>query len=251
MAVGSGAWVESTGGRLDLGARVRFAREAVGVEVAALPERLRSRASRGADVVLDPWRSVPDSPLAREIAALAEVAVPEPLFGHCLRTWLWGSLLARTGYDEERLYVSALLHDIGLTAEYGPRDSDKAECFAVHGAERVRRILVDRGADGVFADEVAAAIALHMNNRVPVEEGIEAHLLHAGAHLDVVGRRARELPEDVLLAGVTRIPRDGFADCFIDLMRQEARQRPHSRAGVLWRLGMRPMIARTSFPPPS
>ncbi|TDO46206.1 hypothetical protein EV643_11158 [Kribbella sp. VKM Ac-2527] len=97
MAVGSRAWAEASGGTLELGARVRFAREAVAVEVAALPERLRSRVSRGADVVLDPWRSVPDSPLACEIAGLAEVAVPEPLFGHCLRTWLWGSLLARSG----------------------------------------------------------------------------------------------------------------------------------------------------------
>jgi hypothetical protein len=251
VAVGSRAWVAATGGTLGLGARVRFAREAVGIEVAALPGRLRRRVSRGADVVLDPWRSVPDSPLAREIAGLAEVVVPEPLLGHCLRTWLWGSLLARSGYDEERLYVSALLHDIGLTAEYGPRVGDGAGCFAVHGAERARRILVERGADGGFAAKVADAIALHMNNRVSVEEGIEAHLLHAGAHLDVVGRRARELPEDVLLAGVTRFPRAGFADCFIDLMRQEARRRPHSRAGVLWRLGMRPMIARTSFPVPS
>ena len=162
---------------------------------------------------------------------------------------MWGELLGRLEtitYDSELLHVAALLHDIGLSEDHRP--PSVAGCFAVHGGEEARRILHARGADRAFADDAASAIAAHFNVRVPLAWGAEAHLLHAGAHLDVVGRRLTHLPADAVTEVLARHPRDGFADYFVDAMQREARDRPRSRAGLLWRLGMRGAIRRSRFP---
>lgn len=135
------------------------------------------------------------------------------------------------------MYVACLLHDLALTSAYSPPES--AACFAVHGSEVARTTLTSLGAEASYAADVAQAIALHLNVRVPLEQGPEAHLLHAGAHLDVAGNRAGDLPRRTIREVVTKHPRDGFPTCFATLMRRESAERPDSRAAVLWRLGMR------------
>ncbi|MFI7065062.1 HD domain-containing protein [Kribbella sp. NPDC050124] len=222
-------------GELDRAAKVRFAREAVIAQVRGLPNQLRARLTDGprTPVLLpDP----PDTALTRDVLELARSSYQEPLLGHCIRTWFWGQLLgSRDGIkpDEELLYLVCLLHDIGLTDNHRPPES--AACFAVHGAEVARTTLAGLGSP--YADEVAEAIALHMNVNVP--QGPEAHLLHAGAHLDVAGTRAGDLPRHAIREVVAKHPRDGFPTCFATLMRREAAERPNSRAALLWHLGMR------------
>lgn len=250
--IGTTAWAEATDGVLDARARLRFARAAVGTELRRLPAGLPRRFSRRAVAqVLDPHAPPPDTDLARDVEALAAAIVPEPLLGHSLRTWLWGSLLGtrdRLDHDDELLYVASLLHDVGLTDRFRDGSPDRSGCFAVDGGRHARAVLLDRSAPTSMADEVAEAITLHMNTTMARTAGTTAHLLRAGAHLDVVGRRAADLPVEVVAAGMTRYPRSGFAACFTDLMRREAEERPHSRAGVLWRLGMRGAISRARLP---
>jgi hypothetical protein len=250
--IGTTAWAEATDGVLDARARLRFARAAVATELRRLPAGLRGRlANGGGGHVLDAARLVPDTPLAREVGALAAALVPEPLLGHSLRTWLWASLLAahdHVDHDDELLYAASLLHDLGLTDDHRTGFPDRSGCFAVDGGRRARALLLERSAPASAADEIAEAITLHMNTTVTLMSGPTAHLLHMGAHLDVVGRRAADLPDAVVAAGVARFPRDGFSSCFTELMRREATERPHSRAGVLWRLGMRVAISRAALP---
>lgn len=220
-----------TRGELDRAAKVRFAREAVVAQVRGLPNQLRARVTDGPRTPFqlpDP----PDTALTRDVLALARSSYQDPLLGHCIRTWFWANLLgARDGIkpDAELLYLACLLHDIALTDDYRPPES--AACFAVHGAEVARTTLADLGSP--YADEVAEAIALHMN--ITVRQGPEAHLLHAGAHLDVAGT----LPREAIRQVTTKHPRTGFPTCFATLMRREATERPNSRATLLWHLGMR------------
>ncbi|MEV0283432.1 MULTISPECIES: HD domain-containing protein [unclassified Kribbella] len=222
-------------GELDRAAKVRFAREAVVAQVRGLPDQLRARLTDGPRtpfVLPDP----PDTALTCDVLELARSSYQEPLLGHCIRTWFWASLLgARDGIktDDELLYVACLLHDIALTDDYRPPES--AACFAVHGAEVARTTLAGLGSP--YADDVAEAIALHMN--INVAQSPEAHLLHAGAHLDVAGTRAGDLPRPAIRQVVAKHPRDGFPTCFATLMRRESTERPNSRAALLWRLGMR------------
>jgi cyanamide hydratase family protein with HD domain len=227
-------------GELDLAAKLRFAREAVFAQLSGLPNLIRARPTDGPRTpALASDREPPDTALTRDVLELARTSYPETLLGHCLRTWLWADLLgSRDGIkpDEEVLYVACLLHDIALTDRYRSAES---RCFAVHGGEIARTTLASLGADPSYADEVATAIALHMNIHVRRDEGLEAHLLHAGAHLDVAGTRSGDLPRQMIRDVVAKHPRDGFPTCFADLMRREAADRPNSRAALLSRLGMR------------
>lgn len=238
--VGTVAWARDTRGALPARDRFAFARQAVYAQLADVPGRLLGMlGGRAGGRALELRTRPPDGRFAVASLALAESVYRPALLGHCLRTWLWSDLLAQCDglrYDAEPLYVACLLHDIALT---GAHRADSGCCFAVHGAEVAREHLLDRGAGGAFADQVAEAITLHMNPRVPVGLGMEAHLLHAGAHLDAAGTRAAAIPRPIARRVLARHPRDGFAAEFTRAMRAEARQRPASRAGLLWKLGMR------------
>src|SRR5690606_3321630 len=135
-------------------------------------------------------------------------------------------------------YVAALLHDIGLTDRYRPAP-DQSPCFAVHGGAVARERLMTWGASTELAGLVDEAIALHMDVAVDPAQGVEAHLLHAAAHLDVAGSRVGDLPRPLLAEILRAHPRDGFSDVFLAAMRREARERPDSRAAVMWKQGMR------------
>lgn len=244
-AVGSPVWAARTQGVLGVRDQLRFAFAAVAREVTALPAAVRDRWRAGQ--ILDADRTPPDTRLAHAMEEVARSTLPAPLVGHSIRTWLWATMLAeidRVAYDEELLYVAALLHDLGLAPDHRP--GPDAGCFAVHGAAEAKALVRDAGAE--FADRVADAITAHFNVQVPLSWGAEAHLLHGGAHADVVGRRLAEIAPETVAEVLRRAPRTGFADCFTEAMRAEAELRPNSRAGLLWRLGMARAIRRTRFP---
>jgi len=246
-AVGSPAWVVRTNGSLTLREQLRFAFAAAAREAAALPVAMRDRKRIGR--VLKADRPPPDTRLARAMEEVVSTALPAPLLRHSIRTWIWGSMLAEIdgiGYDDEVLYVAALLHDLGLAP--GHRPGPESGCFAVHGAIEAKALVRDAGGDVGLAGQVGDAIAAHFNVSVPPSWGAEAHLLHGGAHVDVVGRRLGEIAPETVVRVLEREPRTGFVDCFTDAMRVEAQLRPSSRAGLLWRLGMARAIRRTRFP---
>jgi hypothetical protein len=89
----------------------------------------------------------------------------------------------------------------------------------------------------------SALLSYAMNISVPVDQGLEAHLLHAAAHLDVTGARAWHIPRLLIRQVVAEYPREQFASRFIEVLRCEAREHPDSRTAVLWKLGARAAIA--------
>ncbi|MBB5912214.1 hypothetical protein BJY24_001081 [Nocardia transvalensis] len=228
-------------GRLGWADKLGFARRAAAAQLAGLPGVVRAglgRGGHGRSVTLA--EAPPDSRLSRLAVELAEAAYGEPLLLHTLRCWYFGDVFAQLAgcrYDPELLYIAALLHDIGLTERFAP--AADAACFAVHGSDVARAQLEKWGADADFAATVSAAIALHMDVRVPRERGAEAYLLHAGAHLDVAGVRSGDLPRETLEQILRRYPRTEFPGVFLSAMRREARERPDSRAAVMWKQGMR------------
>ncbi|HWD82064.1 MAG TPA: HD domain-containing protein [Kribbella sp.] len=233
--IGSPEWVARTGGALSAWDQVRFAAQAMRREL--------RRGPRGHGAVFVADRVPPSSMVAQRIDQHVRNRLPDPLLQHSIRSWLWGCMLAeldRIEYDEERLYVAALLHDVGLVDRPGP----EAACFAVHGSRVAREVVVDAGGSDVFAGEVADAIAAHFNVEVPLSWGPEAHLLHAGTHLDVVGLRISEIARSTIAEVHAQAPRDGFMEHFLTAMREEALHRRTSRAAVLWRLGMERSIRR-------
>jgi hypothetical protein len=182
---------------------------------------------------------IPDSPVAHRATDLARSLCQPWLFNHCLRTYIWGAMLAQAGqihYDEELFFVASALHDLGLTGAHKGMDAQCA-CFAVEGARAAHRFAAGCGWAGERCDRVSAAISLHLNVRVGLHHGAEAHLLHEGAALDVIGTRARELGSTALGSVLNDYPRLEFTDGMVAEMKEQARTRPRSRAAWLVRIG--------------
>ncbi len=227
--VGTLEWAKRTGGRLSGGDRLRLLGQVV-AQASVLSSRLKKRRT-AAD--LDSVR-IPDSRIARDAEELCREVSPPHLLQHCQRTYLWGSLLGRQGgirYDEELFYVASLLHDLGAASRYPGED---LHCFGVVSAMAARDFVRARGWEA-RARAVAEAISLHLNVRVGLEQGPEAHLLSAAAALDVTGLRVWELDRGTIGAVLARHPRLDFAREIDAFMRREKEARPDGRVHFLYR----------------
>jgi hypothetical protein len=192
---------------------------------------------------------VPDSEACTAAGRLLASTSDPWLVNHCLRTFLWAALLGRKGqlrFDEELLFVASALHDLGLTDHAGS-GAHSAGCFAVEGAFAAEEFLAARGMDQRRQEIVAEAISLHLNVKVPLDHGVEAHLLHEGAALDVVGARLGEVAAASRTEVLAAHPRLHMKVGLAEAMKRQSRLRPHSRAGLLCGLGFISMIRRAPF----
>ena len=232
MRVGSAAWCAATDGRLRFRDRATLLGQAIVAQLELLPESLRARLGRLADVrALDAESlELPDSAAARAAEeALAELAEPY-LVNHSVRTFLWGHLLGELdgiAHDIEALYVASLLHDIALLEKSGSGDG---ACFAIRGAELARGLVRARGFDTAREDVVADCITHHLNPVVPVEAGAEAHLMHRGVLFDVIGLRTWRIAPSDRDAVLRRYPRERMKLRLTELFEADARAHPEARA---------------------
>src|SRR3954466_16112148 len=63
----------------------------------------------------------PETPAAAAALTVATRFCSPALLNHCVRCYLWGAMYGTAhgiAFDDELFYVSALLHDIGLTEAF-------------------------------------------------------------------------------------------------------------------------------------
>jgi hypothetical protein len=245
--VGTLYWELKTGGRLSRLGRLKMM-------AAAIRRRLLNRGTRQqkaehaitqlAALNLDAVR-IPDTAAAREALEACTTASSPALLNHCARTYLFGALIGQASkltFDTEFLYVSALLHDLGLVPAYRNQGAD-CHCFAVAGARAAFRLSETWNWPLDRRNRMREAIILHLNPSVPRSLGDEAHLLHAGAGADVLGTRLGELPSQLICDVFTRHPRHGIASEIALAMRAEAKKYPHGRVALWERFGFSDNIA--------
>jgi hypothetical protein len=170
---------------------------------------------------------LPETPLVAACHTLVESLGPPALVGHVVRTFVWGTLLGlRDGltWDRELFAAAALLHDVALANR-----RHTFTCFAHDGAEQALAFLEAQGVEPARRDHIANAVCLHLRVEVPTSLGVEAHLVHAGAGVDVVGRRLDELGPDVRRAVLERQPRLDLVDVLARAFRDEHRRHPTAR----------------------
>jgi len=251
-AVGSLAWSLRTGGRLGRRDKLRLTAQAMLVRIGALPSKLRDRLGIGAKSVarvdMDRIR-IPDTRAASEALDLCSAVSSPALRNHCLRTYLWGCLLSSArsmSFDEELFYIASILHDLGLTERHNGKER-RAHCFAVEGAYAARAFATARGWSEARSDTLFEAISLHLNVRVDLSSGLEAHLLHQGAALDVIGARLEEIAPADSQAVLVRHPRLGFKRELHEAIKLQCHARPQSRVNFLYGLGFGGLIKRAPF----
>jgi hypothetical protein len=140
--------------------------------------------------------NLPDSVICSAAFTLAEDVSPAFLHNHCIRSYLFGRELAsaqglRGGidYDEETVFLAAILHDLGITP-YGQGD----QRFEVEGADAAARFLREQGFPDDRVTVVWQSISLHTSVGLGHRFGTEHAVCHSGIDLDVVGAQKELLP---------------------------------------------------------
>lgn len=173
----------------------------------------------------------PTTPTATAALAVATRFYSPALLAHCNRAYLWGSMYAAAhgiAFDEELLYVSAMLHDIGLTEVF---DSHRVH-FEEAGGEVAWVFGVAAGWSVDRAARAADIIVLHMRADVSASADPEAHILQVATSWDVAGRRPEEFPAQARAEILARYPRQGFGDEFIACFQDQAQRKPDSAAAA-------------------
>jgi HD domain-containing protein len=189
--------------------------------------------------------AVPDSALARRARELiADVAAPF-LVNHSVRSYAWAVELARHDeleFDAEILYVSAILHDIGLVPAY-----DTGGCFEIDGAMAAERFVQDAGAPAERVRAIYDVIALHMLEELPPDPASEVVLLWDSTGTDVTGHRFTDVRADIVLGVLAAYPRLDFKREFAALFVDQASRKPSCRVAEMVNAGKLEAIAQAPF----
>lgn len=182
--------------------------------------------------------ALPETTLA--LAALQLVLETESpaIAHHSVRSFLFARLLAPQlgihagrDFDEELLFLSCVLHDVGLSTL-----ARKNTRFEVDGADRAAEFLTDQGMEAPQVDAVWEAIALHNTYVIAERKGALASLTYQGVAMDFGG--VLGLPEPHLAAVPTEIgavihdayPRFDMTTSLLDAVADHAAADPRNAA---------------------
>ncbi|MGR4881357.1 HD domain-containing protein [Streptomyces sp. LARHCF249] len=172
-----------------------------------------------------------DTAAARAAFQVASEYADAALLAHSVRSYAFGADHAqRHGleYDAELLYVSALLHDLGLTA---PFDSHTLP-FEEAGGHVARVLTAGLGWPAARRARAAEVIVLHMRDDVTAAEDVESHLLQVGTSADVSGLRLGEFDPTFTAELLAAHPRGGFGASFLALAEDQAKRKPDCAAAA-------------------
>ncbi|MFS0729635.1 HD domain-containing protein [Curtobacterium sp. 1P10AnD] len=158
------------------------------------------------------------------------------LVNHCLRSWAWASVIAESDGlepDRELLFVSAMLHDLGVT----PTFDAHAVPFEDAGGAVGSVFALGAGWDAARAGRVSEVIERHMWTAVDPDVDVEGHLLEVATSLDVSGVGFDRVPDVVLRSVTAALPRLDFSTAFDGLIHEQADRKPTTPAGRLDRSG--------------
>ncbi|MEV1170063.1 HD domain-containing protein [Nonomuraea sp. NPDC049784] len=186
---------------------------------------------------------IPDTPACRGALEVATRYHTPSLLNHSIRAYLWAAAYARDhgiAFDAELLYVAAMLHDIGMAAEF---DSHTVP-FEEAGGHVAWIFCAGAGWSPERRVRAGEVIIRHMWDEVPVEEDPEGHLLELSTGMDISGRRTDEIPEAIRREVLERYPRLEIAKEFSACISEQGTRKPSSIAGQFVRNGIVDRIAR-------
>lgn len=175
---------------------------------------------------------IPDSQLARDAARVTRDAEGDLLFQHSMRVYYWAALAGkRKGltFDPDLLYVAAMFHDRGLTADHG----ESHLRFEVDGANAAHNFLRRHGVSETDGRRVWLAIALHTTNGVSPHLEPLAALLAEGASMDLVAASFDDFTPAERSAVEAAFPRPPqFAEGFLQALYDGLKHRPETTQGT-------------------
>ncbi|MEU9886744.1 HD domain-containing protein [Sphaerisporangium sp. NPDC051011] len=186
--------------------------------------------------------AIPASPAARMAHEVAAAYCSPALLNHSVRSYLWSASYAALNgiaFDAELLYVSSLLHDIGLVKEF---DSHTVP-FEEAGGHVAWVFCAGAGWAPERRARAAQIVVRHMWDEVDVSADPESHLLELATSLDISGRRPGDWPGDFRAEVLRRHPRLDLGTEFLACFRDQAERKPGSSAAQAVRGGIADRIA--------
>ncbi|KRE24993.1 SgcJ/EcaC family oxidoreductase [Agromyces sp. Soil535] len=172
---------------------------------------------------------LPSTPNAVAALEHAREKLPAVVFNHSVRSYLYGrslgsrqGLIAGRDYDDELLFLSSVLHDLGVS-EDGPTS---AERFEVHGADLAAEFARTLGVDDAKLNILWDAVALHTSVGIANRKAPEVALSHLGISADIIGFGKQDLPDDLIAASIDAYPRENLGFALTDIIAGHAALRP-------------------------
>jgi predicted hydrolase (HD superfamily) len=168
---------------------------------------------------------IPDSYLARQATDEAREVENAHVYRHSVRSFIFAELISRARkikHDAETVYVSCLLHDIGLWEQY----STPHNRFEVDGANAARKLLLANGAKADRMRIAWDAIALHAMYDIARYKDPEVKLVSAGVITDVGAAFASSLEKSKVQEVLDALPHRGFNEAFLEVLTSYARRKP-------------------------
>jgi hypothetical protein len=164
-----------------------------------------------------------DSEIARMAAELSRTVSPPYLFNHAVRTFFFGSLVGRAlgqKFDEELLYLSCILHDLGLTERF---QGDAP--FEIQGAEAAKHFLEEHAYAKERIGIVWDGIAMHVSPIGQFKQP-EIALVGEGAGADVLEPDFSQIKEKDVEEILRAFPKLKFKDAFVKTCADVVRKHP-------------------------
>jgi hypothetical protein len=172
--------------------------------------------------------AIPSSPFVDRVAAFARKSQPEFLFNHSMRTFLFGSIMAKKlglAVDPELAFAASSMHDVGLLPAFA---SEKGS-FESDGADAGEKFVRANGATAIGGNDVWHAIVLHdWRWNVALRQGGDAAVVAAGAGSDVNGPD-QDFDPKLTAEIVQAFPRLQFKTRFTALIEDHCRRKPKSQ----------------------
>jgi hypothetical protein len=172
----------------------------------------------------------PDSAAARAALEFATEYHTPSLLNHVLRSWFWAEGFASVeglhGIDRELLYVSAVLHDIGIV----PAFDNHTLAYEDAGGHVAKALTAGAGWRPERRTRAHEVIVRHNWPEVDPAFDPEGHLLEAATALDISGVRPDALPREFLREVVTAFPRLDLAAEFTACVTDQAERKPGTAA---------------------
>jgi hypothetical protein len=179
----------------------------------------------------------PESPVTLAALEVATAYCSPSLVNHSVRSYLWAAaygLLHQVPFDVELLYVSALLHDLGLVSPFDshalPFEEASGHVAWVFGA--------GAGWPSTRCERAAGIIVRHMRDDVDPTVDAEGHLLQIATGLDISGRGLEMWPAELRLEVLEQVPRLALGAEFLRCFEEQAHRKPDSSAAAAVRSGI-------------
>ena len=195
----------------------------------------------------------PEDQVSLAALEVAKAYCSPSLLNHSVRSYLWAAAygrLHRIAFDVELLYVSALLHDLGLVI---PFDSHTLP-FEEAGGHVARVFGAGAGWPSARCERAAEIIVRHMRADVDPQTDAEGHLLQVATTLDISGRGLEKWPTELRLEVLDRLPRFVLGEEFLRCFEDQASRKPDSSAatavrnGIAGRITANPLDATAPHP---